>query len=156
MKALLHILLCLPLLLSLTGCELDGESLREELDAALTPTPDPQPAGPTQPTTEPDNQNGVNVFLWKPNSESDGNLVILLPNAFRGRVQTCSITGGFGTEEGNFTTDSHNGNRPHYRFSRPGAAYGNDINVQIVYDGNEIKSWRVPNGASRYEQSYSD
>jgi len=94
---------------------------------------------------------GSGGFLWKPVSEGDGKLVILLPGSLRGRVSGCSISGSFGSENGRFTGDTHNGNRPHYRFSRPGASYGSNITVTArTTDGT--RTWRIPNGASRNEQ----
>ena len=153
-------LLALLGLLMSTGCELDSQELRNELDARLTPTPEP-PAPPAadnpSPAPAPDNgglpAGSSNTFLWKPVSESNGNLVILLPAIYRGRVQSTTISGSFGSETGRFHTDTHNGFRPHFRFSRPGAAYGSNITVQALYDGNKIESWVVPNGASRYEEN---
>lgn len=94
---------------------------------------------------------GSGGFLWKPVSEGDGKLVILLPGSLRGRVSGCTISGSFGSENGRFTGDTHNGNRPHYRFSRPGANYGSNITVTArTTDGT--RTWRIPNGAQRNEQ----
>ena len=94
---------------------------------------------------------GSGGFLWKPVSESNGRLVVLLPGSLRGRVSGCSISGSFGSETGSFAGDTHNGRRPHYRFSKPGRSYGSNITVTArTSSGNQ--SWRVPNGASRHTQ----
>ncbi|MCB0334123.1 MAG: hypothetical protein KDD55_11525, partial [Bdellovibrionales bacterium] len=69
---------------------------------------------------------GSGEFLWKPVSESDGKLVVLLPSELRGNIDTVSIYASLPAdnssliEEGNFTGDDHNGNRPHFRFSQAG------------------------------------
>ncbi|MDZ4197933.1 MAG: hypothetical protein U1E27_01465, partial [Kiritimatiellia bacterium] len=70
-------------------------------------------------------------FIWKPVSESDGKLVVLLPAGYKGKVNGCWIARGDGSvvENGRFVGDTHNGNRPHYRFSKPGAQYGTGIFV---------------------------
>lgn len=94
---------------------------------------------------------GSGGFLWKPVSEGDGKLVILLPGSLRGKVSGCSISGSFGSENGRFAGDTHNGRRPHYRFSRSGGSYGSNITVSArTSDGT--KTWRIGNGASRSDQ----
>ena len=91
-------------------------------------------------------------FLWKPRSESDGKLVILLPGSLRGRSGLrCKIVGAFGEEEGRFTGDTHNGARPHFRFSRPGSGYGTNIQVRAIAGGSLLGTWDIINGASRNE-----
>lgn len=160
---LLPLLFATAGLVTLTGCELDGESLRSDLetralsetDTAGTPTPAPTPvaSNPAPGTGALPPAGSSNTFLWKPVSESNGNLVVLLPAAYRGRVQSCTISGSFGSEVGRFHTDTHNGNRPHFRFSRPGAAYGSNITVLALSNGDSIDSWIVPNGSSRYEEN---
>jgi len=96
-------------------------------------------------------------FLWKPRSESTGNLVILFPNEFRGQHTGAAIhsedppRSSNLKEQGTFHTESHNGNRVHYRFSSPGAAYGNNVYAVItLVDGRRI-SYFIPTGASRNE-----
>ena len=91
-------------------------------------------------------------FLWKPVSEANRNLVVLLPS---------SLTDGFretflADADGNFIergvfSGVHNGGREHYRFSRPGAAYGRDLFV-VGQDrnGNRVH-WPISNGGSRIE-----
>ncbi|HMO51446.1 MAG TPA: hypothetical protein PKA21_09995, partial [Kiritimatiellia bacterium] len=85
-------------------------------------------------------------FIWKPKSESDGRLVVLLPPQYRQRVSSVFISDSNGKpiEVGRFAGDNHNGNRPHFRFSRHGSAYGN--NIYVVADLNDGGSvhWVVP------------
>lgn len=88
-------------------------------------------------------------FLWKPVSESDGNLVILLPNALRGKVNGCTVIYSGGSEAGRFAGDTHNGDRPHYRFSKSGAAYGQNITVVASLTAGGDETWSIPNGAER-------
>jgi len=96
-------------------------------------------------------------FLWKPISESDGNLVVLFPAAYRGRVTRGTVYAVLPpseenvVEEGYFAGDTHNGMRPHYRFTRPGAAFGNDIFVVARLSDGSFESWYIPYGADRTE-----
>jgi hypothetical protein len=90
-------------------------------------------------------------FLWKPVSESDGKLVVLLPSPYVGRVAMVSIVrDGIIVDVGR-DGGVHNGNRPHYRFAGSGASYGNDIfTVADLTDGDR-HFWHIPSGASRTE-----
>ena len=116
-----------------------AEAARQQEEAANTPS------SPTSLT-----KSG---FLWKPVSESDGKLVVLLPSAYRGgRVSSTKVySGGAFLEQGRYTLDA-NGDRPHFRFSKPGASYGKNITViATLRDGVTQQSWSVPDGARRTE-----
>lgn len=89
-------------------------------------------------------------FLWKPISESTGNLVVLLPHSTYRRTEgTATISGDFGTESAPMRGEDDNGNRPHFYFSRPGAAYGGNITVQAPLTDGTIFSTVVPHGSRR-------
>ena len=94
--------------------------------------------------------NGVNLsgFLWKPISEGDGKLVILLPRSLRGEVSGVTLSGSFGNVQGRFAGDDKNGLRPHYRFPRRGSEYGNNITVTARTALGNF-TWFIPNGALR-------
>ncbi|MEX2607381.1 MAG: VCBS repeat-containing protein [Kiritimatiellia bacterium] len=91
-------------------------------------------------------------FVWKPHSEGDGKLVVLLPATYRNRVTICWIADQEGKiiEMGRFSGDSHNGGRPHYRFSKHGSGYGNVYLVFQLLDGS-ILHYPIPNGANRWD-----
>jgi len=167
-------------LLLLAGCELDSsDELSYQIDgletqpaqapaappaasppgtAAPPATVSPPPATTKTTTASPSNvPSGIGTagrgggFLWKPVSESDGKLVVLLPNSYKGIVTMCYITdsaGGF-IESGRFVGDIHNGERPHFRFSKPGAAYGASRYIVSVNNDGTQHHWFIPNGASR-------
>ena len=83
-------------------------------------------------------------FLNKPVSEGDGNLVVLLPPGARDRevkIQTPA-----GEEVGRYVGNT-NGNRPTFRFTRPGSAYGGG--GQVI--GNQGFERGVNNFGSREE-----
>ena len=98
-------------------------------------------------------QGGGGGFLWKPRSESTGKLVILLPTQYRGRVTTQYVAnaGGDIIETGAFAGDEHNGDRPHFRYTRAGAAFGGNIYAVADIEGEGTVHWPIPNGAARTE-----
>ena len=80
-------------------------------------------------------------FIWKPMSESDGNLVILLPQNFTDNVAGVSVYGPDGEmlEEGR-ATGVANGGREHFRFSQPGENFpaGSEVVIRLS-DGTTQK-----------------
>lgn len=107
-----------------------------------SPSPAPAPAPAPKPTA-PVSTGGGGGFLWKPVSDSNGNLVVLLPSQYNGKVSSVSVNG----ERGSFSGIA-NGNRTHWRFSKPGAAYGSNARVVATTSAGNA-SWTVPNGAAR-------
>jgi hypothetical protein len=77
-------------------------------------------------------------FLWKPQSDSDGNLAVLLEPGAGG---PCTVNGTSGRDAG-----VANGNRQHYRYSQPGGAFG--MNISVVYSSGTVI---IPDGSLRYE-----
>lgn len=65
-------------------------------------------------------------FLWKPVSDNDRKLVVLLPSSFANKVNSVTVNG----ERGRFSSIA-NGGRPHYRFSKPGSGYGRSATVVV-------------------------
>lgn len=172
------LILCVMLLsacmLIFSGCELWEDDDDEETVAASSP--EPARAAPVQassPSSSSSNSSsssshssssssGATVsggsagFLWKPVSESNGNLVILLPSNLRPYVRhdsqgCCIFQGGSKVECGRFHTDTHNGNRPHFFFSKPGANFGTNLQVVATMKAGDQRKWNIPNGVNRYE-----
>lgn len=170
----------LPLIVSvlLSGCDLNsstGTDLLNEFENTPSPAPEAaapdtqtQPAGtgstPSNPPSSapspssstqspPSSGQSASGFLWKPTSESTGNLVVLLPPSTRGRTQgVATLSGSFGTESARMRHEHHNGGRPHFYFSRPGSAYGTNITVQALLTDGSIFSTVVPNGSQRFSR----
>ena len=117
--------------------------------------PKPAPA-PSQPSTPIRGGSGIGPngggggFLWKPVSESNRKLVVLLPPRYVGQVTGVFIANASGRpiERGSYS-GVHNGGRPHYRFSKAGSGYGSNIYVVADLRGGGSVHWVVPNGASR-------
>ncbi len=101
--------------------------------------------------------DGSGGFLWKPVSESDGNLVVLLPKDLKGLIDKVEIHSELPpTEEtklaqGRFSGDTHNGGRAHFRFDKPGAEYGDNIHLVCYKDDGSYVSWDIGNGADRHD-----
>lgn len=101
-------------------------------------------------------QDGEYVgFLWKPKSESNGNLVVLVPAIHRQRHGNAGIYRSKSTsaenliEMGTFVGDTHNGARPHFRFKESGSFYGACWFIVGTEDGT--LGWEIPNGAQRWD-----
>jgi len=96
-------------------------------------------------------------FLWKPVSESDNKLVVLLPQALRGLIDKVEIhsslppSEGTRIAEGRFAGDTMNGNRPHFRFDKPGSSYGQDVHVVAYKDDGTVLHWDINDGGRRHE-----
>lgn len=102
------------------------------------------------------NDGGFTGFLWKPISEGDGKLVVLLPQSLTGHVvsanihSTDSIAEDTIIEVGRFTGDIHNGGRPHFRFNQSGAGYGKNIWV-VARTKNKNFAWFIADGSQRWD-----
>jgi hypothetical protein len=101
-----------------------------------TPSPPQNPSTPLPPSGGP----CAGGFLWKPVSDVTGNLVVLFPSS--SNPTRVNVNGENGQGVGRT-----NGNRPTFRFSKPGCAYGNNI----VIDTNEGVCG-VANGCNRTER----
>lgn len=116
---------------------------------------------PTMPTPDPDQNNtndgyypdtAIDDFLWKPVSESTGNLVVLL------NVKDAVVKVKGAVSEQLVNTGPSNGRGTTARASRSGCAFGKNIKVEVfdrngqrilVKDGS--KSISIQNGCDRVE-----
>jgi len=91
-------------------------------------------------------------FLFKPISESDGNLVVLLPSSMSGDVAEVTICDSSGQvlDKGSGLGDYDDG-RPLFRFSSPGAEYPENITVSVLMNDGEVRDYSIPTPAQRYE-----
>ncbi len=93
-------------------------------------------------------------FLFKPTSESDGKLVVLLPARLTGLVSGLSLIGPDGQvlESGRYRGVG-NGGREHFRFSKPGGQYPNGSTVQAKLVTGEIVRYLISNTSQRTENT---
>lgn len=101
------------------------------------------------------NVGGSNEFLWKPRSESDGNLVALIPSQYSGQIVDAGIYSSSEAnsssliEQGRFTGDTHNGGRSHFRFSKEGGSYPDGVFLNIKLLSGQTVSFPINDSASR-------
>lgn len=93
-------------------------------------------------------------FLWKPESDKDGKLAILLPPQLLGLVKNVSIISADGktiVEQGRYA-GSGNGGREHFRFSRPGGAFEDGSTVLITMKDGSRKNVKIGETSVRNEK----
>ncbi len=89
-------------------------------------------------------------FLWKPVSDGNGRLAIVLPPMYTGNISLVYVAHPDGTqmEGGNFSSVG-NGGRETWRFSKPGGAYpGGSHAVAMLKTGSSVH-WTVANTGAR-------
>jgi hypothetical protein len=97
---------------------------------------------------------GEQDFLWKPVSEKDGKLVVLLPSALTGNVASITIKSAKTNKvlaTGRYS-GLGNGGREHYRFTRPGKSYPDKSIVSIALNEGETITYTIPDTAKRYSK----
>jgi hypothetical protein len=142
--------------------------------AAPAPTPTPQAPAQTTPApaetpaakapknsekpSEKDKSGEIaknGEFLWKPVSEKDGKLAIVLPGNLTGKVKTVKIVDANGKvlAKGDYSGTGNplkNGDREHYRFGREGKAFPDGSFVQITLNNGNVKMVKIKNTSERF------
>ena len=138
----------------LLGKIADMDQEIQGLEAKASPAARPaskssKPASPKGPTTV--NKDAPIGFLWKPVSDSDGKLAILLPPQFNGKVSGVTVT----SPDGQSATGRHggvgNGDRQHFRFNQPGSAFAPGTVVSIRLRDGRSEQIPIQNPAMRNE-----
>jgi hypothetical protein len=95
-------------------------------------------------------------FLFKPVSDSDGKLAILLPSRLAGLVKGITLVGPDGTilESGRYSGNG-NGGRDHYRFTKPGGQYPDGLSVQATLVTGEVLRYLIKETSDRTEEASS-
>ncbi len=107
----------------------DDEELESDIGNSATATSTPRVIGSSSTISNSGNLSSTSI-LWKPTSEGDGNLVILTPNTTsETNVRILSAQGNV-IEAGRYVGRT-NGDRPTYRFNRPGSAYPSPSILQV-------------------------
>lgn len=92
-----------------------------------------------------------NEFVWKPQSEKDGNLVVLLPAELLGMVSELTVVGPDG--ETVIATGKPsgiaNGGREHFRFDRSGGSFPAGSTVKATLRDGKSVEYNIPNPGSR-------
>lgn len=126
----------------------DSEQVEDTIEWTGAPTSSKASSVPTA------EQQGIDLrgFLWKPISESDGNLVVLMPSHMAGEIKSLKLRDSSGAEleEGRFSGNA-NGGRDHFRFLLPGRDYG-DATLHVALRTGELFTILIDNPGSRYER----
>jgi hypothetical protein len=95
---------------------------------------------------------GSSGFLFKPVSDSDGKLAVLLPPNLAGLVQSVSLVGANGEviESGRYAGNG-NGGRDHYRFTKPGGQYSDGLTVMATLTNGQLVKYIINETSQRTE-----
>lgn len=125
------------------------QALAEPAPQQTSSSSSPSRSSTPRASTSSSSGGGGGGFVWKPISDGDGNLVVLLPPSLTGSVAGVRIVkGGSGIEQGR-PTGPTNGNRETFRFSAPGAAYGSGLTLVATLKNGTSRSWSIGNGGQR-------
>jgi hypothetical protein len=90
-------------------------------------------------------------FLWKPTSEKDGKLAVLLPSRMTGKVKSVKILDPKG--EKTLATGKYsgvgNGDREHFRFTKTGSQFPKGAIVEMTLSDGEKHRITIENTAQR-------
>lgn len=122
-----------------------GPDAKADAGSAARPTD----AGSAPPTAR-------SGFLWKPESDKDGNLVVLLPSDISKDARQVVLRDANGDIVGRGKpTGIGNGDRAHFRFDRPGRAFEGPITVEARLLDRSTRNFQVKNPERRVERSPS-
>lgn len=95
--------------------------------------------------------DGSEGFLWKPVSDH-GPLAVLVPHEYKGQVESVAVLSDKGKvlEEGR-DGGYGNGDRQHWRFSKTGSDYGNDLTLEVRLNSGKKIHYAIKDGAQRYD-----
>jgi len=124
--------------------------------AAPSRSVDEASAGKFSGSSQPSSSTGSAGFLYKPNSDSDGKLVVLLPSKLSGLIEGVKIYDPAGDllESGRYSGNG-NGGRDHYRFSKPGGDYPDGLTVEVTLSTKEKLKYVISESSQRDEDTKS-
>lgn len=147
-RVVYFILLAAFLSVANTGCDWwdDDDDDTSAGGVAAAPAPAAPASEPTTTTTTAaDGSISGTHILWKPVSDSNGNLVILLPANYSNTGVAVLSPDGKVLDTGRYVGRT-NGNRPTYRFSRPGRSFPDGSILRVG-----SRQYTVPDTSRRYE-----
>jgi hypothetical protein len=127
-------------------------------DPEVIPDLDPELPAPPAPGTK-EYSIGTTLsrsgqFLWKPASDKDGKLAILLPSRLTGKVKSVTILSADKSKilaKGKYSGVG-NGDREHFRFSKAGSGYPDNAIVLITMKDGKTYNVKVKETSDRYER----
>lgn len=97
--------------------------------------------------------DGANGFLFKPISNNQQKLAILLPEDYKGNVSGVTLLDSLGNvlDEGTSTGYGEEGTREKFSFNKKGGEYPENLTVNVQFmDGTNIQ-YLIPDPAKRYD-----
>lgn len=93
-------------------------------------------------------------FLWKPKSDKDGKLAILIPANLSHNIKSVAILDPKNKKNIETGKDGGigNGERAHFRFKKAGGNYPDNAIVEITYNNGNKKRIKIPETSSRYSK----
>ncbi len=96
--------------------------------------------------------DGPSGFLYKPESDSEGKLVVLLPESLTGKVDSVVIKDPEDKEiESGRYGGVGNGGREHFRFKRAGGDYPDGLKVEIRMQDGSTRMYMIEDSSERYD-----
>lgn len=135
-------------LFGVLGCgEFDGNNHQPAVEVTPEPTIEPTIQEPTNPRcTDVMGKDGANGFLWKPQSESTGKLVVLFPAKFQRNFETVMVYPKKGGSESLDCYGRTNGDRLTCRGKLPGGRY---TGLVTALDVDQVCEWKISNSKER-------
>ncbi len=99
--------------------------------------------------------DGLGGFVWKPVSESDQKLIVVMPERLKDQVDRVELHRGLPPTDENLIathdefTGYHAGNRGKFRFAEAGADYGINIYVVAFKNDGSTEDWLIEDGSRR-------
>ena len=91
--------------------------------------------------------------MFKPISNNDKSLAVILPEALMGKVSGVTLTDLLGKvlDSGTSTGYGDAGTNEKFKFGQTGGSYGKDLTVNVsLMDGTTVK-YMIPDGSQRYD-----
>lgn len=100
--------------------------------------------------------DGAGGFVFKPESDHGKQLVVLLPAQMAGDVVDVLLKDENGQEiergvSSGFANPDTVGDREHFRFTKAGAAYPQNISVEVTLADGSVKEYQIPDPSQRWD-----
>lgn len=101
-------------------------------------------------------KDGSEGFLWKPVSDSNGKLAVILPKDLAGMIERVEIHSALPPTPDNLLATGRfsanaNGGRDHFRFSKPGGDYPDNCYVVAYKNGGGTVTYAINDTSSRID-----
>ena len=96
--------------------------------------------------------DGADGFLFKPISDTQGKLVVVLPKELTGKISKVVLRDMTGKElESGQWGGIGNGDREHFRYNKPGGSYPANLFVEVQLKGGGTKNYSIADPSKRYD-----